>query len=380
MSIELIGGDTPVRIVVAERASKDAAALIAAVKRSLPASVVVGRVDSLESTRRALIDTHPDVLLLDVDLHGICEERTYHELRSATGDAAVVVVTRPSTRKYGLEAVLCGADDYVVKGPAAGRDVGEAVLVALMRKRAAVQERRNEELQRLDAVSRLGRGIAHHFSNLTQIVMGYAMLARQTTGLPSDVLYALDAIAKAAQRSKILTRHLIDFTSSREDSSGCIDAADVLRKVVEECSTFLPTDIDLEASFEDAGCSVEIDRLELEQVLMELILNAFDATHSFGTVTVTISRFRPALVDGSQSGAEQVLIAVSDTGSGMPADVARRALEPFFTTKEVGQGAGLGLSAVHGIVRRAGGFVSVSSVPGHGTTVRVHLPLAKADH
>lgn len=367
-----------IRVVIGEDDDAAAGAIGGALASTLPGCHIVSLVDRLEDARRVLLEAYPDVLVLDLDLHGSRGLDSYLALRDVAGDAVVLVVVGSGGRDLGLEAVACGADDYLVKDRAGLDQIGHAVLVALARRRAAIGDRRTAEGWRLEVVARLGLGISHHFNNLTQIVMGHAMLLLDTAEPSREVRDGLEVILRASQRSALLTRHLLEFTSGGSAPPELVNAAEVVRGMLGRVRDMIPMTVELEAGLDDRPCWVRISRLELEQIVLALTSNACDAMPVEGRFTLTVMRFETATgartdrASGSMPG--HVVLTASDTGPGMPEEVRCHVLEPFFTTKEVGRGAGLGLSAVHGVVKSAGGYIALSSSPGRGTTVRIHLP------
>jgi PAS domain S-box-containing protein len=226
-------------------------------------------------------------------------------------------------------------------------------------------ERRLTENQRLEAVGRLAGGIAHDFNNLVTGIAGYASLALE--GLASDDPRRADLveIQRASGRAADLTRQLLTFAGRQVVAPRLVD----LNALVHEAKPFLQRvagdGIVLAIEAAPESVPVSIDPSQFEQVLTNLAVNARDAMAGSGVLTITIGR----------AGQEAVL-DVRDTGSGIPADAIPHIFEPFYTTKPQGQGTGLGLATVYGIVQQASGRVEVQSALGHGSTFRIRLPLA----
>lgn len=226
-------------------------------------------------------------------------------------------------------------------------------------------ERRLTENQRLEAIGRLAGGIAHDFNNLVTGIAGYAALALEGM-TPDDPRQAdLVEIRRASGRAADLTRQLLTFARRQVVAPRLVD----LRIVVREAKAFLQRVIgdgiglSIEAAPEPVP--VMLDPSQFEQVLTNLAVNARDAMSGYGVLTITIGR----------AGAE-ALLDVRDTGAGIREDAIPHVFEPFYTTKPQGQGTGLGLATVYGIVQQAGGCVEVHSALGHGATFRIRLPLA----
>ena len=244
--------------------------------------------------------------------------------------------------------------------------------------------RESEELlrraQKMEAVGQLAAGVAHNFNNLLQVTMGYTdiLMDARRDGTLDDT--AIAEIRRATERGAALTRQLLAFGRrhdarvARVDMDATIDALrDMLTRVIRE-------DITLTLTLEGGGAVVVIDPNDLEQVVFNLVINARDALPNGGEVHVGVSR---ATIDGPEKPAdaaagEYVRLDVRDNGTGMTPEIVQHLFEPFFTTKEVGTGTGLGLPFVDGIARHAGGFVTIETAPGKGTTVAVFIPVATA--
>jgi signal transduction histidine kinase len=238
--------------------------------------------------------------------------------------------------------------------------------------------------QKMEAVGQLTGGLAHDFNNMLQGVMGPLELMRrllaqgQTAGLDRYVGMAL----ASTQRAATLTHRLLAFSRRQPlDPQQCdvnglvLSMAELLRRTTGE-------QIPLELALDAAPCVTRCDANQLESALLNLSINARDAMPGGGRLTIQTSHARIdaryAAAQRGVSAGDFIVIAVSDTGTGMQADVVRQAFEPFFTTKPMGQGTGLGLSMVYGFAGQSGGFATIYSHPGLGTTVRIYLPRSEA--
>jgi PAS domain S-box-containing protein len=246
-----------------------------------------------------------------------------------------------------------------------------------------VTERRELEeqlraAQKMEAVGRLAGGIAHQFNNLLTVVLGHSELILAHRGLPPGVLQSAKEILTAATRGGELTQQILAFSCRQLRRVEVLDLNAVVAQVKRLLRTVLPEDIELVVVPGTALHPVLADRRQMEQVLMNLAVNAGDAMPRGGTFTIcTGNRF----VDESEarsladlSPGHYVLLEVSDTGSGMDEETLLHLFEPFFSTKEMGDGTGLGLSTVYGIIKQSGGHISVTSQPGRGSTFRIFLP------
>ena len=239
-------------------------------------------------------------------------------------------------------------------------------------------ERQLLQSQKMEAVGRLAGGVAHDFNNLLTAILGYAGLLLD--GLPtlSPLRPDLDEIRNAANRAAGLTRQLLAFSRKQVLELRVLDVNQLVGEMDRLLRRLLGEDIDVATKLDGAVGAVRGDASQLEQVIVNLAVNARDAMPAGGKLTIET---RNVELDDQYARAHvpvppgaYVLIAVSDTGTGMSPETLSHVFEPFFTTKEVGKGTGLGLATVYGIVKQSGGYVWCYSEPGQGTTFKVYLP------
>lgn len=232
--------------------------------------------------------------------------------------------------------------------------------------------------QKMDAVGRLAGGIAHDFNNFLAVIMTYAELAGE--GLPADDsrVRDLSEVTAAAEKAHALTRQLLAFSRQQVLQPTVLDPNSVLSATEQMLRRVLGEDIVIEVRLEPGVGRIRIDPNQLEQVILNLALNARDAMPGGGTLTLTTTSAEldeeSRVLHGLPEAGRFVVIAVSDTGVGISPEIRARIFEPFFTTKEVGKGTGLGLATLYAIVTQAGGNVTVYSEPDMGSTFRVYLP------
>ncbi|TCQ09568.1 ATP-binding protein [Sphingomonas sp. PP-CC-3A-396] len=243
-----------------------------------------------------------------------------------------------------------------------------------------VQEAKLRQIQKMEAVGQLTGGIAHDFNNMLAVVLGGLELARRSVA--ADPLAArrhIDSATEGANRAAALTRRLLAF--SREDSlkAETIDAAALVAGMSDLLDRTLGDAIMIIVRDDAAGGCVRADRVQLENAVLNLAVNARDAMNGRGMLTVATGTTTLAAEQvGRCAAGDYVTITVRDDGCGMAPDVAERVFEPFFTTKEVGKGTGLGLSQIFALVQQLHGEVGIVSAPGEGTTVTLYLPRAAA--
>jgi nitrogen-specific signal transduction histidine kinase len=239
-----------------------------------------------------------------------------------------------------------------------------------------------QQAQRMEAVGQLTGGVAHDFNNLLAVIQGNAELLAEKIGSGER---SMQAIARAAKRGGELTQRLLAFSRQTPLNPRPIQVADLLDGMNDLLAVSLGASVTLEVVGGDCGCAAMADPGQVENALLNLALNARDAMPEGGKLTIRCANASfgednlPTLADGARAEAgDYVMLAVSDTGEGMTPEVIARAFDPFFTTKPVGQGSGLGLSMVYGFARQSGGFATIESVPGEGTTVSLYLPQAQS--
>ncbi|MBW6435937.1 PAS domain S-box protein [Actinoplanes hulinensis] len=249
---------------------------------------------------------------------------------------------------------------------------------------ADVTEQKNVEAQlrqaqKLDAVGQLAGGVAHDFNNLLTVIDGYAalLMARADEASSRD----LTMIREAATRAGALTRQLLAFSQTQATEVRVVNVVGLVTGLEEMLHRLIREDIELAVTTAVPSLPVRADPGQLEQVIVNLAVNARDAMPGGGILTIATDHVDVGPEQATQLGGrpgEYALITVADTGDGMSAEVAARIFEPFFTTKEQGKGTGLGMSTVYGIVAQADGHIRVDSEPGRGTVIEVHLPITTA--
>jgi len=256
---------------------------------------------------------------------------------------------------------------------------------ALERTQAEAAQRDLQEqlvqAQRMEAVGRLAGGVAHDFNNMLAVINGYSELLLMGPDTPKSLLGPVEEIRKAGERAASLTRQLLAFSRKQIIQPQVLELSEVVGNIQRMLRRLIGEDIELVTAsrYSSAGIGyVKADPGQIEQVLLNLAVNARDAMPRGGRLTLGLSNVHLEATrgkDGEEIAAGQyVELSVTDTGCGMDADTLGRIFEPFFTTKEVGEGTGLGLATVYGILKQNGGHITVESVPGRGSTFRVYLP------
>jgi len=263
-----------------------------------------------------------------------------------------------------------------------------AILMKEIKDRQAAEQALTESEEQLrqsakmEAVGRLAGGVAHDFNNLLTAIIGYANLLGERITSDRLARTATDSIRKAGEQAAALTRQLLAFSRKQILQPRVIDLNAVVREMETLLLRVIGEHIDLRTITDATDARVRADRGQLEQVIMNLAVNARDAMPNGGVLTIRTANVfldeESTRVHAGMKPGEYVLIAVTDTGEGMDKETQQRIFEPFFTTKAPGKGTGLGLATVYGIIRQSGGGISVESAPQRGTSFRIYLPLERA--
>jgi signal transduction histidine kinase/ActR/RegA family two-component response regulator len=251
-----------------------------------------------------------------------------------------------------------------------------------LKKEIAERERVEDELRhalRMEAVGRLAGGVAHSFNNLLLVIQGHAHVLLNSLGVSDGLQRHPKEILKASETAASLTRQLLAFSRKQILQPKVLDLNALISQTTELLPSLLGPDIELEVSLDPALGRVRADPGQVEQVIMNLVVNARDAMPEGGKLKIETANTQSywSSVHPERAGQPGVMLAVSDDGCGMDEATRSRIFEPFFSTKEKGKGTGLGLSMVYGTVEQSGGSIKVLSAPGRGTTIQIWLPRAE---
>ncbi len=317
--------------------------------------------------------SHEELLAMGIpDLHDEPDLAAYRAFHRRILDGERILSEAPIKKKDGGKVAVEFNNSLVVIGGrrfmhTAGRDVTE-------RKQL---ESQLVQAQRMEAIGRLAGGVAHDFNNLLTIIQGYGELVRDS--LSGDPRHeSMDELLKAAGRATSLTRQLLAFSRKQVLEPKIMHLGEIVRETGHMLERLIGEDIALSLVAPGDLATVKADPGQIEQVVLNLAVNARDAMPNGGQLTVSVGSLTMATpLDGFPDqlpAGRWVLMTMEDTGCGMDAETLSHAFEPFFTTKERGKGTGLGLSTVYGIVRQSDGRVQVTSVPGRGTSFQIYLP------
>src|SRR6202165_386894 len=246
------------------------------------------------------------------------------------------------------------------------------------RKHAERSEQQLQQAQKMEAVGQLAGGVAHDFNNLLGVILGYCDILEAQLDLAEPTRKIIVEIHNAGTSAKDLTRHLLAFSRRQVLQPVFLDLNATVKRVDTMLSRMIGDELELVSVLGHDLGTIKADPIQVEQVLMNLTVNARDTMPEGGKITIetanieideAYARQHPSIKPGPY-----VMLTVSDTGIGMDQETQSRIFEPFFSTKEAGKGTGLGLSTVYGIVKQSAGTISVYSEPGHGTNFKIHFP------
>ncbi|MFZ0960183.1 MAG: ATP-binding protein, partial [Terriglobia bacterium] len=283
---------------------------------------------------------------------------------------------------FGLRA---GGEEFPIEVVLGSVETSEGLTLAFVSdisERVALQ-RQLLQSQKLESVGHLAGGVAHDFNNLLTVIRGYAQMALARPHFSEELREPLSEIVRAADRAASLTRQLLMFSRRQAGAPRTISLNELLGNLERMLRRLIGEDIELLFLLSPQAAAVRADPAHIEQVVVNLSINARDAMPHGGRLIIETAAVRADAPyahshPGVQAG-DYVALKVTDTGSGMTPEVKTHIFEPFFTTKQPGKGTGLGLSTVYGIVKQSGGTISVYSEPGQGTTFKILFPAAEAE-
>jgi len=371
----------PLNVLIVEDSADDAELLLEELQRAGFAPAWK-RVET-EPAYQASLSDRVDLIFSDFSLPQFSTHRALELLQKSNLDIPFVVVSGTMGEERAVDILKAGATDYVLKDHLAR--LGPVVRRALRESAERAERRKLHEqflqAQKMESIGQLAGGVAHDFNNILTVIQGHASMMRSKPSLPEDVRGSVNQILLAAERATNLTRQLLTFSRKQVTQTRVLDLNEVVTNLTKMLKHILRADVSLRVNYGSQAFLVRADAGMMEQVLMNLAINARDAMPQGGKLIISTSdeSIGPEYVQLNPQGTvgDYVCLAVTDTGEGIPPENLSRIFEPFFTTKPVGQGTGLGLATVYGIVRQHNGWITVYSEVGHGTVFRIYLPAVK---
>ncbi len=382
---------TPLRLLHLEDDPIDTE-LVSATLTEAGLACVAHRVDTRSTFLAALQEGDIDLILADYSIPGFDGMSALELARQQRPEVPFLFVSATIGEELAIDAMHQGATDYVLK-QRLGRLV-PSVLRALRerdnrneRKRAeealAQSETQFRQAQKMEAVGRLAGGIAHDFNNLLTVIMGYSHVLSAELGRSHPLHDKIEETQKACDRAVMLVRQLLAFSRKQPVEPKILSLSRVVGNLEGMLQRLIGSDIHLALTLDPADCHVRADQGQLEQVVMNLVVNARDAMANGGTLSIDIAPVEltksPIYHVEPLPPGSYVRLSVADTGGGMDRETQAHIFEPFFTTKEEGKGSGLGLSTVFGIVTQSGGGIDVTSRIGQGARFDIFFPRIAAD-
>jgi two-component system, cell cycle sensor histidine kinase and response regulator CckA len=384
---EPAGSRGTLRALFVEDNQDDAALLLRHLERAGYA-VESFRVDTHEGFQNAITNAKWDVVISDHSMPYFSSFDALAALKAHELDCPFIIVSGTIGEDTAVEAMRAGAHDYVLKNnlarlaPAIERELGDAEL-----RRQAGEEREArkaielqlQQSQKMEAVGRLAGGIAHDFNNLLTAILGFTGLALDKMSVgTTQVQFELEQVKQAAERAARFTRQLLAFSRQQVLLPRFIDPAETIDAMLPMLKQLTGDNVQLSVTERSTG-KTRVDPGQFEQVVMNLVVNARDAMPNGGTLQLATSNVQLSAGDAARMQVQPgpcVMLSVIDNGLGMDDNTRARIFEPFFTTKPAGQGTGLGLATVYGILQQSGGAIDVETAKAQGTAFRVYLPLA----
>ncbi|HEY6288832.1 MAG TPA: response regulator [Nitrospiraceae bacterium] len=382
---------TPLRLLHLEDNPVDAELITATlIEGNIPCQSQL--VDTRQAFVAALKEGRMDLILADYSIPGFDGMTALTLARQHCPDVPFLFVSATIGEELAIDAMHQGATDYVLKQrlgrlvPSVQRALRELDDRA-ERKRAEEALRQSEkqfrQSQKMEAVGRLAGGIAHDFNNLLTVIMGYSQVLLTELGPQHPLRGKIEETLKAGERAATLIRQLLTFSSKQSLDPKILSLNTAVTSLESLLRRLIGEDVQLVSTLDPTNGRLRADQAQLEQVLVNLVVNARDAMPKGGTLTIETAQVEltrsPVYHLTPLPPGPYVRLAVSDTGCGMDRKTQSHIFEPFFTTKGEGKGSGLGLSTVFAIVTQCGGAIDVTSRVGHGTRFDLYFPSVESD-
>ena len=372
------------RVLLVEDSPPDAELLVATLEEA-GYDAIAECVQTAEEMRDALRHEGWEVIVSDYSLPTFSAPEALAIAQELRPDLPFIIVSGTVGEDAAVNALKAGASDFLIKGrlarlgPAIERELRDAAIRDERRREREALEDRLRQSQKLEGIGRLAGGIAHDFNNLLTVIIGYTEMVLEQIGPDKPISKDLDEIRSASDRAVALTRQLLAFSRKQTLNVATMDMNGIIVSMRNMLERLISEDIAIRSELAEHLPTILADRVQLEQVVMNLVMNARDAMPRGGVITISTAAVDASAVRSAThepvAPGDYVSLVISDTGHGMDAATQARIFEPFFTTKGAGEGTGLGLATVYGVVQQLEGHIAVSSDRGLGTTFSLYFPV-----
>lgn len=374
------------KVLMVEDSDQDVELILRQIRRN--GAEIHSQIAQDEAELRKHLTQDWDIVICDYNLPRFDAIRAIELIKGVRPHLPILVVSGSVGEEIAVDTIRAGASDFIVKSnlvrllPAIERGLRERDLFKEHLRTELVLKEKDDNLrqvQKMDAVGQLAGGIAHDFNNIIAIIFMQVDTLLDCEELAPNFKENLSQIRVACERAKNLTRQLLAFGRKQVTQPKILNLNDLVASM-SWLQPMIEANVEFKVESGDNLKNIYGDTTQIEQILLNLVVNARDAMPKGGTITITTQNIKvdefTAGKHGCRSG-DYVCLSLSDTGCGINSEIVHRIFEPFFTTKEVGRGTGLGLAMVYGIVKHSHGFVTVKSELGKGTTFAVNFPVSE---
>jgi signal transduction histidine kinase len=367
----MISATEPISVLIIDDAPADRSLVERSLKRELP-NIDVRTAVTRDDLHIMLDKRHFDVIVSDYMIRGFTGLDVISDVRERGLDTPIVILTGTGTEQVAIEAMKRGVADYVIKNAHHIKRLPTTVLRVIqshrLEKDVTQLELEIQQSQKLEAVGLVSAGVAHDFNNLLAIILNHVALMERHTSTSPDITKSLAAVKEASEQAADLSRNLLTFSKRQPAHYKPVDLCAAVNQIGVLLNRILPSNIHITFVLADEPVWVLGNRVQLQQTVLNLAINAMDAMPEGGSLRIRVKAHKEA------EGPERALIKITDTGHGMPEDVLEHVFDPFFTTKGYEKRTGLGLTMIKRMIEEHQGTIRVQSEVGQGTECTMELP------
>jgi two-component system, cell cycle sensor histidine kinase and response regulator CckA len=342
--------------------------------------LVLGSVPTGEEALERLLTLSPDLIILDIKLQGSIDGIDTADIINKKYEIPFILLSAYSDEKIIERAKHVEPYGYIIK-PFSLNNLRAVIEIAMYRGRMKAELKKMElqlqQAEKMRAVGNLAGGIAHDFNNILTVILGYTTLIEEKMSMGESILPDIEGIRSAALRANVLTKHLLAFSRKQVLNPMLLGISQLLDNMSKIIHSIIPENIVFKVIETSKNLTVFIDPIQIEQVLLNLFINAKDALPNGGSIELRTGIINidqnKSVTTGTIPGGEYIYISVKDTGTGIDSEDINHIFDPFFTTKKIHKGTGLGLASVYGIIKQSNGFIDVNSKFGQGSDFTIYL-------